>query len=206
MKKGADKAINLDDIDFFSTEEEDMAKLNGTNKPAANKTTPATLPPWIIEAQKKAKQQKKEIDNREEIEEFLANPPQHLQIDKLFGDLSWVEKLSEKDRNIFNTLYQILAQSTNLSNEVTESLLNHTINQDLLLSYQDSINASHLRWHEEQESLEMILFAIEKLYKGTYGVCELCKKDIGDRRLSAKPYAVFCIDCREKIENIQKHH
>jgi len=50
------------------------------------------------------------------------------------------------------------------------------------------------------ENLEMIDAALKCLENGTYGICQDCHKPIGTGRLHAKPYAKYCIDCKEKRE------
>jgi DnaK suppressor protein len=42
--------------------------------------------------------------------------------------------------------------------------------------------------------------ALEKLSEGTYGICELCGKPIGLRRLKVMPSARLCIECKSKEE------
>jgi RNA polymerase-binding transcription factor DksA len=51
----------------------------------------------------------------------------------------------------------------------------------------------------EAESIEMeeIRSALLRIERGSYGICQRCDGEIGDRRLSALPYARFCIDCAE---------
>ena len=48
--------------------------------------------------------------------------------------------------------------------------------------------------------LESINRAIKKIENNKYGKCEMCNKNIDIRRLRAKPYARFCISCREVYE------
>ena len=36
--------------------------------------------------------------------------------------------------------------------------------------------------------------ALEKVDDGTYGVCDVCGKPIGEGRLEALPWAVLCVD------------
>lgn len=50
-----------------------------------------------------------------------------------------------------------------------------------------------LKVHDEDE-LAKINAALEKIENGTYGVCEVCKKDIPYERLEALPYTAFCIE------------
>lgn len=42
--------------------------------------------------------------------------------------------------------------------------------------------------------------ALRRLYRGEFGVCASCGKDIGKPRLDAIPHANFCVDCQEKQE------
>lgn len=48
--------------------------------------------------------------------------------------------------------------------------------------------------------LKYINQAIKKIENNQYGKCEMCNKNIDIRRLRAKPYARFCITCRELYE------
>ena len=40
--------------------------------------------------------------------------------------------------------------------------------------------------------------ALAKMDAGTYGTCERCGKPIGPERLEALPWAMLCIDCKQK--------
>ncbi|MCL5985934.1 MAG: TraR/DksA C4-type zinc finger protein [Actinobacteria bacterium] len=40
--------------------------------------------------------------------------------------------------------------------------------------------------------------ALEKIENGTYGICEICGKDIGYERLKAIPFVDLCIDCKRE--------
>ncbi len=42
--------------------------------------------------------------------------------------------------------------------------------------------------------------ALERLEKGTFGVCEGCGKPIASARLKARPVTTFCIDCKTESE------
>lgn len=43
--------------------------------------------------------------------------------------------------------------------------------------------------------------ALERIEDGSYGVCKYCKKDIGRKRLLARPVASACIECKTKLQN-----
>lgn len=48
--------------------------------------------------------------------------------------------------------------------------------------------------------LEDIKRAIQKIETNQYGKCEMCGEQINIKRLRTKPYARFCITCREIYE------
>ena len=50
---------------------------------------------------------------------------------------------------------------------------------------------SNLRWVDR---------ALTKMGLGTYGTCERCGNPIGLERLEALPWAILCIDCKQKGE------
>jgi DnaK suppressor protein len=50
---------------------------------------------------------------------------------------------------------------------------------------------SNLRWVDR---------ALTKMELGTYGTCERCGNAIGIERLEALPWAILCIDCKQKGE------
>lgn len=59
-----------------------------------------------------------------------------------------------------------------------------------LLSVMKALRAN-LRWVNR---------ALTKMDLGTYGVCERCGRPIGIERLDALPWAILCIDCKQKGE------
>ncbi len=48
--------------------------------------------------------------------------------------------------------------------------------------------------------INLILDALEKIKKGTYGICEKCGVLIDKKRLQALPWAKYCINCQNNIE------
>lgn len=48
-------------------------------------------------------------------------------------------------------------------------------------------------------SLSEVEHALDKLEKGTYGLCDCCGKPIPLARLEALPQATYCIDCKVKM-------
>jgi DnaK suppressor protein len=50
------------------------------------------------------------------------------------------------------------------------------------------------------DTLADIDAALDRLEDGSYGTCEDCGAEIGERRLKIKPWASMCVDCRRKEE------
>lgn len=46
--------------------------------------------------------------------------------------------------------------------------------------------------------------AIKRIEEKTYGICNMCKKDIKISRLNALPHAEYCRKCKEKKEKESK--
>ena len=46
-----------------------------------------------------------------------------------------------------------------------------------------------------EKNLQEVISALDRIEKGTYGLCENCKKEIDIERLKANPSAKTCIKC-----------
>ena len=46
--------------------------------------------------------------------------------------------------------------------------------------------------------------ALQRIDKGTYGVCESCGEDISEPRLKARPVTTLCIECKTRQENEER--
>jgi len=52
----------------------------------------------------------------------------------------------------------------------------------------------------QRKILDLIVLALEKINKGTYGICENCGKVIEKKRLSILPWVRYCVKCQNNIE------
>jgi RNA polymerase-binding transcription factor DksA len=57
---------------------------------------------------------------------------------------------------------------------------------------------------QEQDALYEIDEALKRIEQGTYGICELCNKQILHARLEAIPFARFTVDCQSQLEKQRK--
>ena len=58
----------------------------------------------------------------------------------------------------------------------------------------------------EQYLLKKIDAALKKMDEGEYGLCENCGEEIGLPRLTARPVAQLCIDCKTEQENVERRY
>ncbi len=56
------------------------------------------------------------------------------------------------------------------------------------------------RAYANSSELDEIERALDKIKRDIYGICEMCGDEIHSERLEAKPFARFCIKCREIFE------
>jgi len=62
---------------------------------------------------------------------------------------------------------------------------------------------NYLLYKQQLKELEEINLALKSIENGSYGICKMCEEPINPERLKIKPFAKYCIDCREFIEKEQ---
>ena len=55
----------------------------------------------------------------------------------------------------------------------------------------------------ESHRLTAVRLALQRIADATYGICEICDREIGVKRLAAVPWALYCIRCQERIDREQ---
>ena len=80
--------------------------------------------------------------------------------------------------------------------------------EDRSIIMEPGTDAGQLFSHEQiviiegqlKRDLKEIEDALSKMKKGTYGICDRCKKPIDPKRLEVKPQAIYCLKCEREIE------
>lgn len=54
----------------------------------------------------------------------------------------------------------------------------------------------------DKVALQEIDRALHAMDDGTYGICQLCGREIGKDRLEARPSATLCVNCKEEDERL----
>ncbi|MBN2265880.1 MAG: TraR/DksA family transcriptional regulator [Candidatus Aminicenantes bacterium] len=103
------------------------------------------------------------------------------------------KKLAEKKETIIRKLTDAITESKEMESNVAQDLVDKaetSYTKEFLLSLSDG----------ERDQLMLIDEALKRLERGDFGVCQLCEKDIGAKRLAAIPWTPLCINCQEKAE------
>jgi DnaK suppressor protein len=56
----------------------------------------------------------------------------------------------------------------------------------------------------ERKLILKIREALDRIDAGTYGTCEICGGDISEKRLMARPVTTMCIDCKSRMEELER--
>ncbi len=98
-------------------------------------------------------------------------------------------------------------QRTNLRHEIEELGADpdsDSVEVDLERGFSDSARSTAERARmisvtkALRDNLRDVERALTKMDLGTYGTCERCGGPIGTERLEALPWAILCIDCKQK--------
>jgi DnaK suppressor protein len=106
----------------------------------------------------------------------------------------------EKFKKIFEENKQKLIESLNIidievdpeGDELDEA------SAESIGSLQEKLSKRNLK------KLNDIDAALKRIQDGTFGECEECGEKIAEKRLLAKPEAITCITCAEKLELLTK--
>ncbi len=87
------------------------------------------------------------------------------------------------------------------SKESSGDLSSYSFHQADQGSDTNSLEKKMYLYDSEQKKIKLLNVALEKIYDGIYGVCEICGELISESRLKAIPFARFCIECKSKEES-----
>ena len=103
------------------------------------------------------------------------------------------KRLLKMRENILNKAKKLKEDSYNLGTDGIQDMTDaasNTYNADILMSISDN----------DLTILKDIDNSLDKLSKGTYGICEECEEKISEKRLEANPVARYCITCKRQME------
>lgn len=103
------------------------------------------------------------------------------------------QRLVEQQQEILSLYERDLKVGQESSNEGTDDIVdraNNSYNREFMFALSDT----------ERQILVEIEDALGRLDKGSYGTCVHCSDEIPKARLKALPWARYCIDCQEQVE------
>lgn len=117
-----------------------------------------------------------------------------------------------KDLEYFNALMKARAEVSDQMRFHSEELDCSNADKRGVTTHMADISSDNSRHEmelrmlsEDGDVLKLIDAAVERLAKGEYGKCQECGKPISEGRLRVRPYAVFCIECKTRREEMAKH-
>jgi len=96
-------------------------------------------------------------------------------------------------QKIVKKLSQFHNDSMEIESDVAQDVVDKaesSYTKEFLLSLSDA----------ERNQLGLIDEALRRLRTKDFGICQMCSKTIGKKRLTALPWTPHCIDCQQKKE------
>jgi len=102
------------------------------------------------------------------------------------------KRLSELLEHADDTVVGMASQKENFPDPTDRA--SHEANQNFELRIRD----------REHKLIKKISKALDRIEKGTFGICEICGEDISFERLKVRPVTTQCIDCKTSEEAREK--
>jgi len=106
------------------------------------------------------------------------------------------ERLSRRRREICGQMAHVKSDREGLESRAIE-----TVDEGQREDLTRILNRLDKRGREEIDEINL---ALDRIALGTYGICELCRKPIGLKRLEIIPAARLCLGCAQKYEKAQE--
>jgi DnaK suppressor protein len=103
------------------------------------------------------------------------------------------KSLLEQKEKIVRKLSQFYNESKEVETDIAQDVVDKaesSYTKEFLLSLSDA----------EREQLFLIDEALKRLATPEFGICQMCHRPIGKKRLAALPWAPYCIACQQKRE------
>ncbi len=113
------------------------------------------------------------------------------------------ERLAYFKEKLENMSKEVLEGADKTLHEMTDSAENYPDPADRATAESDRNFELRIR-DRERKLLSKIKEAMERIEDQSFGVCDDCGDDIGEKRLEARPVTTLCINCKTKQENYEK--
>ena len=121
--------------------------------------------------------------------------------------LNYTGKDLEHYKALMEVYYQVTSKMRQRADEVLDRSNAEKRGVTTHMADVSSDNASHelglRQLSEDGDVLALVEDALERLAHGEYGKCQDCGEMISEARLKVRPYAVFCVKCKSKREQME---
>ncbi len=108
--------------------------------------------------------------------------------------LRFEEKLKAQQALLERNMISAVKEGRQSSTDDLQDAADHAVQ-----SYQKEL--LFLQGTQGHSQLALVRSALDRLEDGSFGECLHCGTVIGEKRLEAVPWTLFCIACQEKVEN-----
>lgn len=116
------------------------------------------------------------------------------------------EQIEELKQTLLSRRHKIIrAEEDSIEYERETSEDRHPDELDLATAEWDRTVEQRMRGRDTA-LLKKIDKALALITEGSYGECSSCGNYIGYKRLSARPEATLCIECKEEQERVEKNY
>lgn len=113
----------------------------------------------------------------DEIKQELLEEKSHLETD--------LADFTKKNPNVDDDFEAKFPEYGDEEDENAREVAQYTVNKPLEISLENT--------------LRDVNKALERLDKGTYGICKYCKQPIDEKRLRARPTSSACVSCKKTL-------
>ncbi|MDR2397005.1 MAG: TraR/DksA family transcriptional regulator [Puniceicoccales bacterium] len=189
------KLSHIQRDDHFTMEDVDrILKEYRTSTPISEKTTSETCIPKKIPANLV---QGKRVLKAASLSDILGF---NLQQDQtaMHSSQSSIDKVPEEWKAYYTKLVQLRDKLRKSTSSLTQSRP--------IKNMQEQESEDHLTFlaSSDKEILKEVEAAIERIFEGTYGICEITGKPILKKRLESIPYTRYSVEGQERIETIRR--
>ncbi len=113
------------------------------------------------------------------------------------------EKLETFRKLLIEKINELLSEAGKTVSEMTNGKENYPDPNDRASLESDRNFELRIRDRERRLIMKM-QEAIKRIDDGVFGICESCGGPISEKRLIARPVTTDCIECKTKLEKLEK--
>ena len=194
-----DDHFTLDDVDEFIAK-----RASDTEKTLLNSVKKSSTVSPLDNNNLSQQKNEKRVLKAASLSDILGFNPKATKKPKITYSLDDQENVAEKFRNNFITLINLrdnlklaIASLSNIESDDSRDIgdkTNDYLTKEITMGLVSN----------EKETLSEVEAAIERIFDGTYGICEITGNPILKKRLDSVPYTRYSLEGQEQMEKIKQ--